>query len=273
MPVHRSEGYWSIGLDLLDSSNYIAVNRSLIRAFGLHAAVIVGELASEAKYWKKRGLLSDGWFFSTVENLERATGLNAYHQREAIGRLRELGFVETEYRDTPRKRCFRINCMAIIQAIAEIDDKLETDDEECKSFTELTTSGALSERLAVHSVHGNNNNKQQQEKKKKERKKPAETFDSIIDGFTQDPDLREALMGFLQYRVASSRKGGKAFTNHALKLNLSKLSKLSSDPAEMVEIVNQTVERGWSGFFELKRDDRRQGRVTSGDNTDFRAYD
>ena len=104
----------------------------------------------------------------------------------------------------------------------------------------------------------NPNTKYNPKTKDQERKKTDETFDSIIDGFTQDQGLRDALRGFLQYRVASSRKGGKAFTNHALKLNLSKLSKLSSDPAEMVEIVNQTVERGWSGFFELKKDDHNQ---------------
>lgn len=87
---------------------------------------------------------------------------------------------------------------------------------------------------------------------KKERKKPAETYDSIIDGFTQDQSLRDALRGFLQYRVASARRSKKEFTNQALKLNLTKLRKLSSDPKTMTAIVNQTVEKGWSGFFELK---------------------
>ena len=89
-------------------------------------------------------------------------------------------------------------------------------------------------------------------KEKKKERKTAETFDTIIDGFTEDLELREALRGFLQYRVASARRQKKEFTNHALKLNLTKLKKLSADPKAMVEIVNQTVERGWSGFYELK---------------------
>lgn len=84
---------------------------------------------------------------------------------------------------------------------------------------------------------------------KKERKKPAETYDSIIDGFTQDQELREALRGFLQFRVASAHRQKKEFTNQALKLNLTKLSKLSEDPREMTEIVNTTVMNGWSGFW------------------------
>lgn len=91
-------------------------------------------------------------------------------------------------------------------------------------------------------------------KQPKERKKTAETYDSIIDGFTQDEELRGALRDFLQYKVASCHRAKKEFTNRALKVNLTKLSKLTSDPREMVEIVNQTLERSWSGFFPLKSD-------------------
>lgn len=96
------------------------------------------------------------------------------------------------------------------------------------------------------------NTKDPSTKQPKERKKPTETYDSIIDGFTQDQELRDALRGFLQYRVATAHRQKKEFTNHALKLNLSKLRKLSSDPMTMTAIVDQTVEKGWLGFYELK---------------------
>lgn len=251
MPVHRADGYWGLGLDFLDSGNYIAANRSLIMAYGLHVAVIIGELASEARFWKKEGRIEDGWFFSTVENIEEATGLNAYYQREAIKQLQELGFIETKYKGLPRKRYFRVNGMRIIQTIAEIEETRE-DAVERQCFTQLTTSDSPSERLAEHPVDDNNHKEQPQPTKKEERKKTAETYDSIIDGFTQDQDLRDALKGFLQYRVASAHRSKKEFTNQALKLNLTKLRKLSSDPKTMTAIVNQTVEKGWSGFFELK---------------------
>ena len=253
MTVQRAEGYWNLGLDFLDSGNYIAANRTLIKAFGLHVAVIIGELASEARFWKREGKLEDGWFFSTVENIEEATGINAYYQRDAIKQLQGLGFVETKYKGLPRKRYFRINGMAIIQTIAEIKEQEETAGKR-QCFTQCTTNDSPSEPLITHPVDDNNHNEQPQQTKKKERKKTAETYDSIIDGFTQDQELREALRGFLQFRVASAHRQKKDFTNRALKLNLAKLGKLSKDPREMTEIVNQTVERGWSGFFELKAD-------------------
>jgi hypothetical protein len=253
MPVQRAEGYWNLGLDFLDSGNYIAANRSLIKAFGLNLAVIIGELASEARYWKREGKLQDGWFFSTVENIEKATGINGYYQRDAIKQLQTLGFIEIKYKDAPRKRYFRINGMNIIQTIAQIEEEEETAGER-QCFTQCTINDAPSAQLMTHPVDDNNHKEQPQPTKKKERKNTAETYDSIIDGFTQDEELREALRDFLQYKVASCHRAKKEFTNRALKVNLTKLSKLTSDPREMVEIVNQTLERSWSGFFPLKSD-------------------
>lgn len=271
MPVKRAEGYWSLGLDFLDSGNYIAANRSLIKAFGLNLAVIIGELASEARYWKREGKLQDGWFFSTVENIEKATGINGYYQRDAIKQLQSLGFIEIKYKDVPRKRYFRINGMNIIQTIAQIDEEEETAGQS-QCFTQCTTNDLPSEPLITHPVGDNNNKEQPQPTKKEERKKPAETYDSIIDGFTQDQELREALRGFLQFRVASAHRQKKEFTNQALKLNLTKLSKLSKDPREMTEIVNTTVMNGWSGFW--RPDGKRsQNRKPEQRKLDLSAYE
>lgn len=101
------------------------------------------------------------------------------------------------------------------------------------------------------------------EDKAKPKKEERETFDSIIDGFTDDAELREALREFLRYRRAK----GKGFTNRALKLNLTKLSGLASDPKTMTAIVYQTIERGWSGFFAI-----RDGWQTTGGNIGIPEY-
>ena len=249
MPVQRAEGYWNLGLDFLDSGNYIAANRSLIKAFGLNLAVIIGELASEARYWKREGKLQDGWFFSTVENIEKATGINGYYQRDAIKQLQALGFIEIKYKDAPRKRYFRINGMNIIQTIAQIEEEEETAGER-QCFTQCTINDAPSAPLMVHPVDDNNNKEQQQPTKKKERRKPVETFDSIIAERTDNPELVEAIGEFIRMRSRIK----KPLTNYALKLRLKTLWKLGKTDEERIAIVEQSVGACWQDFYELKSD-------------------
>ncbi len=243
--IHRSSAYWEMGLEALDFKNYVAVNYTLIRKYGLHVAVLVGELASEARYYKNKGQLEDGWFFSTVENIENHTGLNAYYQRESIKAMQDLGIVETKYSGLPRKRYFRVDAMRIIE---EMSDAEETAVDR-QSFTQLTTSDQHSEQLEAYPVNDNNCNKQpKQTTKKKERKKPAETFDSIIAEKTNNEDLRTALMEFVRMR----QRIKKPLTNYALKLRLNKLWKLGKTDEERIAIVNQSVGACWQDFFELK---------------------
>lgn len=134
MAVHRDSKYWSLGIDLLAAGNYIAVNRSLIKAFGLESAVLVGELASEAKYWNDRGKLDDGWFFSTIENVQEATGLSGYQQRKALAELVSAGVVETAQRSIPKKRHIRIHFMELVNIINDKSLKNFTTEDEKTSL-------------------------------------------------------------------------------------------------------------------------------------------
>lgn len=81
----------------------------------------------------------------------------------------------------------------------------------------------------------------------KEKKKKKETFVSIIDSYTEDEELRNALKDFVEMR-----KKKKGFTIKALKLNLNKLDKLANFEPLKIEIVNQSVENTWSSFYPLK---------------------
>ena len=225
-------------MEFLDFKNYVAVNYTLIRKYGLHAAVLIGELASEARYWKDRNALDDGWFFSTVENVEAHTGLNAYYQREAMKVLQDAGMVEVKYTGLPRKRYVRVDAERIVFEASEVHAGQDQSSNEC------TTSGSRVEPLVANCVDDNKTDEQRNRTTKKER----ESFDSLIESFTDDDRLREALGEFLKYRKA--RGGG--FTNRALTLNMTRLSSLASDPRTMTAIVYQTIEHGWSGFFPLK---------------------
>ena len=96
-------------------------------------------------------------------------------------------------------------------------------------------------------------------KTKKEKYKKENTLDSLLksclESYTDNAELLEALRGFVEMR----REKGRSLTKRALRLNLSKLDKLSSTDEEKIAIVNETVMRGWLGFFPLKQEVRQHG--------------
>ena len=59
--------------DLLATNGYIITNKKLIKECGLYEAILIGELCSESNYWMSQGKLENGWYFSTIENVEYNT--------------------------------------------------------------------------------------------------------------------------------------------------------------------------------------------------------
>lgn len=133
-------------LKLLASDSFITVNKELIKLLGLHEALILGELASEADYWQKNnGLTNDGYFYSTVENVESKTTLSEHYQRKALKKLKELGIIEYTRRDIPAKRYIRLNEGALIDLMNSSETK-----------NSVTSSGRAKE-LDLDALSTNNN--------------------------------------------------------------------------------------------------------------------
>lgn len=89
-----------------------------------------------------------------------------------------------------------------------------------------------------------------------------ETYVSIIDSYTQNEELKQALNDFVEMR-----KKTKGFTLRALKLNLNTLDKLAVDDYTKTQIVNTTVMNGWKSFYPLKENTKQKGDI--GDNWSF----
>lgn len=102
-------------LQVLASENYIAVNKDLIKILSLEGAVVFGELASEYIYWDKEGKLEDGYFYSTVENMQEKTSLSSYQQRQAIKILEENELISVTFKGMPAKRYIKINEEQVIK--------------------------------------------------------------------------------------------------------------------------------------------------------------
>ena len=80
------------------------------------------------------------------------------------------------------------------------------------------------------------------------KKTPEETINSTINSYTDNPELKQALIDFIEMR----KRMKKPPTIKALKLCLKKLDTLAVDDFIKTKIVNQSVVCCWLDFFELR---------------------
>lgn len=178
--IHRDSWYWEAGVEALDFTDYIQVSRTLIRRLGLHEAILIGELAYECRTWKRKGKLVDGWFYSTVENVERQTGISAHFQRLALENLANAGVVEVKYCGLPRSRHIRLSASKVMELMADEPENTPSDQQ---SFTSLTTSDSPDAPIVVDEVNANKEvSKRNNRKKDTLSGKPDDVpYDAVID--------------------------------------------------------------------------------------------
>lgn len=85
--------------------------------------------------------------------------------------------------------------------------------------------------------------------KKKKKKSAKADLNGMIDSFTENEELKEALKAFLDMRKSIKKP---IQTEYAFKLALNKLKQLSDIDSERIEIVNQSVEHNWQTFYALQ---------------------
>lgn len=84
---------------------------------------------------------------------------------------------------------------------------------------------------------------------KKKKKSAKADLDGMINSFTENEELREALKAFLDMRKSINKP---IQTEYAFKLALNKLKQLSDIDSIRIEIVNQSVEHNWRTFYSVQ---------------------
>lgn len=79
-------------------------------------------------------------------------------------------------------------------------------------------------------------------------KKTTKGFDAVVEEYTANAELKAAVFDFIQFRKAIKAP----LTDRALTLCLNKLDKLANNDLEKIAVLNQSIERGWKGLFEVK---------------------
>ena len=106
------------------------------------------------------------------------------------------------------------------------------------------------------STYESNTDESNTNNKKKESTRAG--YDEIIANYTENGELRSALVEFVKMRKMMK----KPLTNKALSLLLTSkkgLDGLASNDAEKIDVVQQSIMRGWMGFFPLKDREANKG--------------
>lgn len=87
------------------------------------------------------------------------------------------------------------------------------------------------------------------EDKPSKKKSAKADLNGMIDSFTENEELKDALKAFLDMRKSIKKP---IQTEYAFKLALNKLKQLSDIDSIRIEIVNQSVEHNWQTFYALQ---------------------
>lgn len=175
-------------LQLLASSSFITLNKNVIKAVGLEEALLLGELCSEYDYWIKREELQDGYFFSTVENIEENTTLNDYKQRKALKSLQQLKIVDVKVKGLPAKRYFKINEEQLIKLLnIQYSNNLKYSSQ---NFKELDTKN--------FECNKNKQNKNKDNNKKINKKDLENEFNELWELYPRKQGKKKALDKYIQ---------------------------------------------------------------------------
>lgn len=133
-----------------------------------------------------------------------------------------------------------------IEYVYDIFEKTQT---EKQSVENLGVESLGVENVRQLSTKEPSTDKSNTDNGKKEGKRAG--YDEIIASYTENGELRSALVEFVKMRKMMK----KPLTNKALSLLLTSkkgLDGLASTDAEKIDIVQQSIMRGWLGFFPLK---------------------
>ena len=81
-----------------------------------------------------------------------------------------------------------------------------------------------------------------------DKRKTTKGFDAVVEEYTTNAELKAAIFDFIKFRKAIKAP----LTDRALTLCLNKLDKLANNDLEKIAVLNQSIERGWRGLFEVK---------------------
>ena len=186
------------------------------------------------------------WFGATNQRLMLEVGLNSAHTLiDNRNLLKRLGFIDFKQGKKGQPTLYRLNDMC------EEKGALNALNTAPQTTLETASNSALNTAPQTARIY----RQETMTKTKTKRNTKEKDLAVILDSYTENAELIEALEGFVEMR----KRIKAPLTEHALSLLLKKLDGLGRSVAEKVEIVNQSVMNNWKGFFALKQEVRQHG--------------
>lgn len=184
--------------------------------------------------------IKPGQFVTSLNSIveECGGGISIQNVRSALVRFEKLDFLTNE--STKQGRFITIRNWDLYQSDDVSPTKQPTKTQQSTN-KELTT-------------------KEERKKVRKKELKDIEDFAQI--SYSENPILNQTILNFVEHRKTIKAP----LSDHALKLLLTSLSKLSSNEVTQVDILNQSIMNGWKGVFPLKGDVKNSASVSKSKN-------
>ena len=171
----------SLTKQLLLSSNYWVLNKTVVQLLGLETAFLLSNFAEAEQMMADE----EGWFYQTSDTVEEMTTLSRHKQDQCIKQLEEMDILFKDIRGMPAKRYFKINYQCLTNLIVNFRQTSlrNIDKQDCEK---LTTN---KERINKKSINKEIDTEEVAREAKKENKQKEvltkKDIDSIIDRWNE----------------------------------------------------------------------------------------
>lgn len=264
---------------LIKDENFVVIQGWMLNNLKLQGS----ELIVYATIWGFTQGQQDQWFDGTRQYLATWAGTSRVAIDKALKRLINKKLIEQKSKFINK---VKYNCYRIISTSLAEDNNVPTSKESLQGDVNKVDTPPCKESLqgdvkkvytpckeslqggvnkvdnpCKQSLHNNNidiyidnniedniDNNIKKEKSKKEKPLISEEHESIISSYTENEHLKEKIKDFILDR--KDRK--KPVTVRALEMLLKKLTELAQTDDEKIAVINQSIECGYQGFFEVK---------------------
>lgn len=140
----------SLTKQLLLSSNYWVLNKTVVKIFGLETAFLLSNFAEAEQMMADK----KGWFYQTSDTVEDMTTLSRHKQDQCIKQLEEMNVLFKDVRGMPAKRYFKINYECLTNLIVNFQQTSmqNIDKQDCKKSAANKESNYKESNKEKHSA-------------------------------------------------------------------------------------------------------------------------